>query len=208
MAKPVFNEAEKFVINTYSDVRLLEETLQKVRDKYREEIQRIGEQVQEKYPELDFFDDQFKAIGANGCMVFSRSVWAGDRKYPSGLHLNYLRLDNLVSPQSEPPCAYLWTKPSRRAGVDMVATRRALWRKLPQVLTAEELKKCESDDGNEDVPVGWPMATQQEVLGWLIGDQIDQLGIRVMEQVGIFIKMVPILDEYLIMGKSTKGKQG
>jgi hypothetical protein len=203
MAKRLFNEAEKFVIQTYADVRLLEETLDSVRSKYREEVKRIGAEVKERHPELDFFDEQFKASWATGYLVFSRSAWAGNKNFPSGLFVDNLRLELLTSPKEEPPNAWVWTRPSRRAGIDVTATRRALWQRLPKLLTSEELAKCR-DDKDDDVPVVWPMATQQEVLDWLLNGQIDLLSERVMEQVDMFVKMLPVLDEHLTKGRSAK----
>lgn len=193
MQKQRFNEVEKYIISHFEEVVLLEDSLGSTRNKYRELLQ----QAQNGYPELDLIDDYFKANWATGSLVFSRKVWPRNSKDPGGLWIDNLRLEYLTSKSEDAPEAYVYAKPWRKSGVDVVSLKAKLWEQLPSILTREERKKCLNYEDDEDFLVGWPVAKKQEVLGWLMQDQSDRLVERIQDQVSLFTRFLPILNSAL-----------
>lgn len=53
MPKELLNEAERFLLERWGEARLLEESMDGVRTKYKEAFQRIIDAVTEAHPELD-----------------------------------------------------------------------------------------------------------------------------------------------------------
>src|SRR5258708_958242 len=109
MPKELMNEAERFLVEHWGEARLLEESMEGVRTKYKEVFQRIIDAVTEGHPELNAnaaYPTQFWGSGSIG---FGRKSWpGGESSWPSGLWLWSLRLEVLAAEDSEPPSAPIW----------------------------------------------------------------------------------------------------
>ena len=80
MAKELMNEAERFLLERWGEARLLEETMEGIRTKYKGVFQRIIDAVKDGHPELDTqrsYPTQFL-----GCRLhrFRSKVMAGGRE--------------------------------------------------------------------------------------------------------------------------------
>src|SRR5438552_1789349 len=109
MAKALLNEAECFLLTHWVEARLLEESMDSVRTKYKEVFQQIVDAVRKAHPELDtsvMYPTQFWGSGSIG---FGRKSWPGrDSNWPPGLWVWNLRIELLTAEDSDPPTAMLW----------------------------------------------------------------------------------------------------
>jgi hypothetical protein len=152
MAKELLNEAERFLVDRWAEARLLEESMEGVRTKYKELFQRIIDAVTEGHPELDAnaaYPTQFWGPGYIG---FGRKSWpAGETKWPSGLWVGNLRLEVLVAEDSELPYAYISFSLKSKVNLDFDAARVAINEASKEVLTPEEGKGTFSEEKSREV---------------------------------------------------------
>src|SRR5437660_6708568 len=96
MAKELLNEAEHFLVEHWEDARLLEESMEGVRTKYKEVFQRIIDAVTGLHPELDANRAAPTQFWGPGSIGFGKRSWpGGESNWPSGLWLENLRLEVL-----------------------------------------------------------------------------------------------------------------
>jgi hypothetical protein len=105
MKKLAFNEAELFLIKKWAEARDLEKSMAKVREKHRELLQQIGEEVLRGCRnDLDVFGEYFEQSWAvEGHVMFGRRAWPSENGYvPDGLWFQNLSLDYLTSGAEAP----------------------------------------------------------------------------------------------------------
>src|SRR6185312_7930680 len=109
MPKEFLNEAERFLVEHWTEARLLEESMDGVRKKYKEIFDRIIEAVAEAHPELDAHHSRPTQFWCDGYIGFGRKSWPSD-KYgnPSGFWIHCVRLEVLAAEDSETPYACIW----------------------------------------------------------------------------------------------------
>lgn len=139
MSKELLNEAERFLLQNWPDARALEESMESVREKYKEVFQRLGESVLQRYPMLDTFAAFPNQFWDSGTIGFSRKLWAaGDDLLPPGIWFDGLRLEKLSSDADPHPTVSLWFKTARKAGIDLAAVRQRVHAAVPELLTVAE----------------------------------------------------------------------
>ena len=206
MAKQTFNEAESFLLRNWGEALVLEETMARARVKQQELFEKMGEAVLGGYPGcLDTFTGFFTQKWSDGQLYFGRKNWPSQYNCSAGLWLSPLGLDSLADAETEAPEAYIFVRPARKlAGLDVVAAKQKLWRELPKLLTAKEHDACLKHEEEKDFLVGWPFSSKQEILGWIIAGDEPKLTECIQDQVAIFVKLVPLLNDLLRSDKAEK----
>ena len=204
MAKQTFNEAELFLIQNWDEAQALADTMAKARKKNQELLEKIVEAVLVEY-QKDFDFGGIKTGGEYCCLTFSRKGWPRDGNRPAGLYLDFLGLDSLASKEvAEIPEAYVYMGPARKkTGLDVASAKQKLWQELPKWLTPEEQQPCLKYEDNRDAFVGWYFSSKQEILGWITAGDEQKLKECIQDQVAIFVKLLPVLNDLL---RSDKGK--
>lgn len=179
----------------------------KARVKHQELLEKIGEAVLGEYPgDLDVFTGFFKQSWATGSLVFGRGVWPREGNRSVGLWVDFLCLDTLASEEKDDaPEAYVYVGAARRkAGLDVVAAKRKLWQEFPKLLTTKEHESSLKYEDEKDFLVGWRFSSKQEILGWIVAGDEPKLTECIKDQVAIFVKMVPLLNDLLRSDKAEK----
>src|SRR5713226_9027648 len=112
MSKELLNEAERFLLEHWGEARLLEESMEGVRTKYKEVFQRIIDAVTQGHPELDAYAVALTQSWTVGQIGFGRKSWPGGenntpRWLSSGLWVLNVRLELLAAEDSEAPIAFI-----------------------------------------------------------------------------------------------------
>lgn len=104
-----FNEAEQYLLKNWSEAASLEESMEAIRKKYENLIQRALNQARQQRPELDLaleFATQFWGIGWIG---LSRSCWGtSSPNNRPGLWISGIRLEILASAENQSPSAIIF----------------------------------------------------------------------------------------------------
>lgn len=194
MPKQFMNEAERFLLEHWGEARLLEESMEGVRTKYKELFQRIIDAVTEGHPELDAnaaFPTQFWGTGHLG---FGRKAWpAGETKWPSGLWLDNVRLEILGAEDSEQPYGCISFSNKSKSTLDFDAARAAVNETAKKLLTSDELKRTES--GDYDVLLYLPAPSKSEFLHSLREGDGQGFVALCVSQFDMMARFVPVLDK-------------
>jgi hypothetical protein len=142
MAKQLLNEAERYLIEKWQDARLLEETMERVRTKYKELFDRIIDAVRETHPDLGAERNAVTNIGGgSGFIGLGKTSWPnGQTNWPSGMWVNNLLLENITTDDSDSPNAYIELIGKSKSQYDFDAARSAMNAAAKDLLTPEELK--------------------------------------------------------------------
>src|SRR5688572_15467086 len=96
MANQLLNEPELLLLRQWGEARLLEQSMERVREKYHGVFQQVVEAVSAAHPELDSNKLQVTQFWGMGAVGFGRKVWPdGDAYNMPGLWLDNLRLEVL-----------------------------------------------------------------------------------------------------------------
>lgn len=192
MQKPLLNEAERFLVERWAEARLLEESIDAVRTKYKEVFQRIIGAVTEAHPELDSpvaYPTQFYDSGYIG---FGRKSWPNDPYgNPSGLWVGNLRLELLTAEDSDPPYACIWA--SKGSDLDFDAARGALKEAANKLLTPEESQGAEIPESGEELLFLAAPSKHDLLTAFCESDGQAFVGVFV-SQFDLMARFVPVLD--------------
>jgi hypothetical protein len=190
MSKELLNEAERFLLEHWGEARLLEESMEGVRTKYKEVFQRIIDAVTEAHPELDAQRSAPTQFWGSGYIGFGRKTWPdGETGWPSGLWVENLRLEVLVAEDSEPPYACIWAP--RKSNLDFDAARVAMKEAAKQLITAEDTIGDESDE----VLLNLPAPSKRQLLDALSDGDGQKFVNLFVSQFDMMARFVPALDK-------------
>lgn len=140
MARPLMNEAERFLLNNWSEARGLKECMEGVRTKYKELCGRVVAAVSKAHPGLDASAVYVTQFWCDGFIGLGRKSWpGGDSKDPPGLYVDNLRLEILASEDSEEPESYLWV--DKKSVVDIATARGDVTAEAKELLGREQFKR-------------------------------------------------------------------
>jgi hypothetical protein len=101
-----FNDADRFLLDHWSDAKDLEDGMSAIRTKYEQVLNEVAKNLQdESWWESDF---QVLAKEHYGCIGFGRKSWGGKKTNYPGLWLDDLDLDYLTGRLPGHPHADLW----------------------------------------------------------------------------------------------------
>jgi len=198
MKKKVFNEADLFLIQKWDEARNLEKAMSKVREKYREVLQEIGEEVLRGCSnDLDVFRQYDKQKWAtDGYLLFGCEDWVYDNSDASGFWFQNLSLDYLTS-GADAPEAYVLARSARKARVDVVTAKGKLWKELPRLLGSENHGQFQKLEDDPDCLIFWSFGSKEEILNCIVTGETQKLAECIQKQVAIFVKLLPVLNKVL-----------
>lgn len=196
MPKELLNEAERFLIQRWTEAQLLEESMDGIRTKYKELFERIIDAVKEAHPEFDACVAYPTQFWGQGHLGFGRRSWpGGETHWPSGLWVDGLRLELLAAEDSEPPYSAIWVSKKAKNNFDYDAARLAVKKASKDLLSPDELNRAVIPESEDEVLLYLPAPSKDELLGALSkgdGQGFVALFIPVLDLMGRF---VPVLDK-------------
>lgn len=193
MPKQLMNEAERFLLEHWGDARLLEESMEGVRTKYKEVFQQIIDAVTEDHPELDANASYPTQFWGEGSIGFGRKSWPrGESTWPAGLWLWGVRLEHLAAEEFEPPSASIWV--SKKSNLDFGAARVAVNGAAKELLTPEELKGTGSEESGEHL-LWLPAPSKRQLLESLSDGDGQGFVALFVSQFDLMARFVPVLDK-------------
>jgi len=200
MAKERFNEAERYLIRQWSSARLLEESMERVREKYAEVFERIAESVKAQHDELDWQRAYLTQFWGSGGIGFARQNWRALKGWHPGLYLSNMRLERLCSEDEERPHAGIWIP--RKLGIDLEKARDLIRSAANSCLTKEEQKLCLSQAGDDEDPVYYELPeTRKQLLEMLVEGDARRFIDCMVSHIDILAKFTPVLDKILAKEK-------
>jgi hypothetical protein len=206
MPKSWFNEPELYLLKKWTDAQLLEESMKAVRKKYAELFEKILEQVQESHEELDC--PGIQPTGDGGLNLgLGKSTWPSKwPKWPSGLWLGPLRIEDLVAEDGETPGGSIWLYPPSEVALDISEAARKFQEAAPSILTKEELDRTdleEPEEGYAHVNYSFPQS-RQEVLDLLLKDDATDFIQCMVGHFETLANFIPVIDDIFQHGERKK----
>jgi len=199
MPKELLNEAERFLLEHWADARLLEESMEGVRTKYKEVFQRIILAVTENNRDLDANATYPTQFWGEGYIGFGRKTWpGGESRWPSGFWVNNLRLEVLAGEDSEPPFAYIEVSKKAKSKLDFDAARVAVQHAASDLLSPDELKRTVHAESGEGVLIYLPAPAKGELLNALTDGDGERFIALFVTQFDMMARFVPVLDKVFL----------
>jgi hypothetical protein len=202
MPKELLNEAERFLLDHWEEARLLEESMEVVRTKYKSLFQQIVDAVTEAHPELDAQRTRVTQFWANGYLGFGRKSWPSGASWHSGFWVENLRLEILTAEDTDPPWAYIWAP--KKCNLDFDAARAAVKKVAKDLLLPEELKG--SSDGSGEELINLPAPSKHTLLSSLSTGDGQGFVKLLISQFDMMARFVPVLEKVFreCLGKEEK----
>jgi hypothetical protein len=196
MPKELLNEAERFLLEHWGEARLLEESMEGVRTKYKEVFQRIIDAVTQAHPELDAYALALTQSYTDGQIAFGRKSWPGGesnnpRWLASGLWVLNVRLELLTAEDSEAPIAFI--DGAEKSNLDFDAARVAMKEAAKQLLTEEELNHTGGAESDE-VLLNLPAPSKRQLLDALSDGDGQKFVNLFVSHFDMAARFVPVLD--------------
>jgi hypothetical protein len=125
------NPAEQVLMHRLRDARELEDSMDKIRQKYADAWEAL---LKCTHPELDFpfLDPNAKQVGRVGC---GRNSWPSRASgWPSGFFIEHISLENLCGYDEERPHASIWIAPPDKVRINLEAARKRIREKAEDSL--------------------------------------------------------------------------
>lgn len=204
----LLNEAERFLLRNWSEARMLEESMEGVRTKYKEAFQRVVEAVTEAHPELDTNAMYVTQFWGKGSIGFGRKLWPTENtNWPPGFWIDHIRLETLSDEEAPPPAASIWlpSRSARKANVDLLEVRTAIFEAARTLLSKEEFDRCDKAEADREVLLAWAAPSKRELLD-MISDGDGQRFVGCLAaQFDILARFVPVLDDILVKNRLGAG---
>ena len=197
MAKELMNEAERFLLKHWEESRLLEESMDGVRTKYKEVFERIIEAVREAHPELDSSKVYVTQFWGTGSIRVGRRSWpGGDSDRPPGFWIWNLRLEMLASEDSDQPSVniYFSDKAAKKCHLDIAAAKAELSAEAQKLLSPEEFEGTGKGD-SDDTLLRLAVPTKAELLELLADGDGQKFVERSVSLFDLMARFVPTLDK-------------
>jgi hypothetical protein len=200
MAKELLNDAERFLLDHWSECRSLEESMESVRTKYKGLFERIVEGVTGAHKELDASTVRVTQFYTDGAIGFGRKAWpGGDTVWLPGLWIEGLRLEQLSEPESDPPSGSVWipAKTAKNANLALASARAMIVAKAQAILSTEEFARCGKNDPDEQCMLAFTMPSKRELLLMIADGDGRRFIETIVTQFDSLSRFVPVLDELL-----------
>jgi hypothetical protein len=206
MSKQIFNEVELYVLKNWTDARLLEESLNRMRKKYKEVLDKVLAEVRKKHRELDHDglilnideeDDDARNIITIGV---SKNEWSSnDRKQPTGLWLSGIAFGPLIVEREISPCANVFIYPGKDSKLDLPEVTRKLEDAATRILPEIEFRR-EPEAGTACIYYSLP-ETQKKLLELLLKDESRGFISCLVAHFNNLAKFIPVVDKLFQKGK-------
>lgn len=193
MPKELLNEAERYLVEHWAEARLLEETMDSVRTKYKEVFERIIEAVTEAHPDLTTHVCYPIQLFGSGSIGFGRKSWPdGESRWPSGFWIFRLRLEVLAADDNEPP--YACIRVSEKSNLDLASARIILKEAAKDIITPKNLKTLVFEETGETL-MWWPAPSKSEFLSAFCKADGQEFVELIVAEFELMARFVPVLEK-------------
>lgn len=196
MSNTLFNEAERYLVGNWRQARMLEESMQEVRNKYFGLGQAVVERIRDEQPALDWDEVNVHRKSGQGRIGIARSTWPEKGGYKLGFYVEGLRLEQLAGAEEdepEPLYACIWTEPAGKTPSQGLEFAKAVHSGERRRLTEEERKKCKEEPG---APLWYFLPqTGEQLLQMLLAGDGQQFVECMVTHFGLLARFTPDLDE-------------
>lgn len=196
MRKKRFSEPEEFLLNNWSNARLLEQSMEKISEAYDQVFGEVLDAVHEQHEELDCHaphaTDDYREVGI-GKQTWPRR-WPN---WPSGLYISNIALENLVVEDEDVPKAGVWVD-LRAEGQEATQPAELKLREgAKKILGARETKGFSIElKPKRTVGLTYPLPeTRRELFDLLLKDNGEGFIELMVEHFEALVGFIPVLDD-------------
>jgi hypothetical protein len=182
---PRFNEPDKFLLEKWTDARLLEDAVDEVRKKYEQVLESVVTEFQTTHRELDC-----SKIGlTHGSFGLGREKWPKRNGWPTGFYIEEIRLDNLTSPDMEPPWKTVWVLHANPKEAE------SRLRKVADKVLKAEAPKWEFQIDSKAAMLFCELEPRKELFDLLLKDESKGFVERMLAHFESMVGFVSVIDE-------------
>ena len=195
MSKNRFNEAEAYLLCNWQQARSVEKTMEEIRAKYAEVIERVWAATKAQHKELDWYEAYVTQFWCDGYINIGRSNWQISDNY-AYIGIDNLRLEILSDDNAERPYIGIYAGTSRKPAMEVGGIRKVL-SAAGRILPKDKFSWEKQDDPSEYAWVLWYdlPARREELLEMLLDGDGQRFVDFLAEHFGVFTKFIPVLDE-------------
>jgi len=197
-----FNELNQWLLQNWTAARQLEDSMNKVQEKYKTVCERVIEAVQGERPELDNCRVHFKQ--GDGSLSFAKKKWLTQYgTWPSGLWIGNMSLDELMADETDAPCASIWLWVPKGTNLDLEEARTKIENAGGEFMKGEKLKcffKEESEREKNKKTCFWYNIpeSRKELTQMLLDEESEKFVECIASHVMILARFIPVLDQILL----------
>ena len=193
---PKFSTPERFLLDHWTDARLLEDAMDAVRNRYKEIVELVLEEVlKNSRGALDY--PKLRINSAYGWASIGKASWPRNPgAWPSGFFIENLRLEDLTLPDSDHPFKNVWIFQPIPNGAEPKLRNAA-----EGILGKDEFRRWEFDANSGGTGLWCPLEPAEELFKLLVNDEARGLVDCLVAHFESMTKFTAILDEIYASGK-------
>jgi hypothetical protein len=193
MAKTLLNEAERYLLEKWGEARLLEESMEGVREKYKELFRKVVKTITDVHRDLKIHRCVVTPFGSYGILGFGKDSWPID-KYgsPAGFWMEGLRLEIITTDESDPLTANIWAPKS--AELDFDAARRIITKEAEELFTTKDSNQGVRE-GTGEYLLYLPCPSKRQFVAALLEGDGQEFVELFVSQFDMMAKFIPVLDK-------------
>lgn len=197
MTDGAFNAAEQFLLKKWNEAYQLEQTMERVREKYSEVWTRIRDRVREEPPNLDWAWLRLTQKWAPGYAWFGRKSWPGaDDGRAAGVWFENLRLEVLSEPSEPPPEASFWIDPLQKTGLDTTPMLKVASTRVASI-PKDDAQRLGIRPGSGDKLAVCSMPSKEELLAMLLERDGTSFIDAIVERIAALAQFSDLVDDAL-----------
>ncbi|MDB5297571.1 MAG: hypothetical protein JWO31_3554 [Phycisphaerales bacterium] len=200
MSNQLLDEAELLLLKQWGEARLLEQSMERVRQKYAALFEQVVAAVTEAHPDLDSHKVFVTQFWSKGSVGFGRKAWPdGDTYNLPGFWLHNLRLEVLADEDEPAPAATVWIPPKafKKIATDAAGVRQQLLVAAADLLTKDEYERHLRQDGGGRALLHFAMPPKREVLNLFKAGDGEGLVEWAVGQFDVMARFLPLMDRIL-----------
>jgi hypothetical protein len=199
-----FSEPEQFLMGNWADVALLKQSIKSISDKYDLICGEVIDAIRVRFPELNNSRIVSDSVSSGRQIAIGNQEWPNMYpRWPSGLYVSEISLEDLTSDEGDDPGASIWLKPPTGLNWDHVNARTRVHKAAEQLLTPELLNRRREDD---DLCLWYILPeSRQDLLDMLLKDQAQDFVECLVSHFAVLAKFIPVIDELFEAQKPVRG---
>jgi hypothetical protein len=201
----VFHEHELYLLDRWSDVRLLEASLKSIRTKYETLFQQAIDIIQDEHKQLDVVSNR---VSKSGQVGIGSSAWPlrYGPSWPAGFWIESVALENLMSEKEEQPCASVWLQPPGGMSLEQGASK--LYKAAQKTMSAAELHRVTKGTGRSSAFIWYNLPeARQTLFQMLLKGRTDQFVQCMADHFEHLTRLTPVIDEIYRIGKTSRRRK-
>jgi hypothetical protein len=201
MAKTLFPDHERYLLENWADVVRLEDSVRSARETHAKKLEEALHVVRTEHPELNAQATHLEYPRVYDVNIgVGKTTWpAYNRNWPSGFWFGDIRIEDLTLEDEEPPyaCVYLGQKEPDRRFLDDVAN--TIFSKLGDALASggyDDPRKNDCGDPDRQRLIWWPLPDSRgELFALLLQDDARGFVRKIAEHMGFMTRFIPAMDD-------------